>query len=297
MNDQELMKALDRYPAGSPVVLYHVDVTGGYIEAISTGRPVDLRPGEFWLTTNVEARTEFRGGRGLEGNIVAFQLDARFVALMEDLAMDQRSGASTEKFMKQLFDAEIAVPRANFEGGGKGVKLPKGDYNVAVRVTKGAPEFNRLFQLSVRRADRVRYDSTQPSGARLVPFGKAGALGVIPPGQKGSGMADHESMHTRMLAGVIVAGIIVNWIDDYCIDAATKKDAKEWEDYVKTRQMLDPESGFLLIAIIKAWRPRDAQYETRSYVGMELFEDYTLLNAEVRAAKNILPGLSPPPRL
>jgi hypothetical protein len=294
MNDQELLQALERYQLGEPLVLYHVDVTGGYVEALSTGRQVDLRPGEFWLTTNVESRTEFRGGRGLGGNIVAFQLDNRFVSLLQDLALDQRSGAATEKFMKQVFNADIAVPRVNFEGGGKGVALPQGDYNVALRTTKNAPEFNRLFQLSIKRMDRVRYDSTQPAGARLVPYGNPGALGVVAPGQKGSGMSDHEATQTRMLAGVIVAGILVSALDQYCIDKATKKDVKEWEEYIATRQRLDPENGFLLVTIIKVWRPRDAQYETRSYVSTEMIEDYTLLNAEARAAKSILPGLTPP---
>lgn len=294
MTDEELLQALERYPRGEPLTLYHVDVTGGYVEAVSKGRQVDLKPGEFWLTTNVESRTEFRGGRGLEGNIVAFQLDNRFVSLLEDLAMDQRTGAATEKFMKQVFNAEIAVPRVNFEGGGKGVRLPQGDYNVALRMTRGAPEFNRLFQLSVKRADRARYDSSQPAGSKLVPYGKAGALGVIPPGEEGSGMADHEATQTRMLGAVMAAGAIVQRLDQYCIDKATKKDVKEWEDYIGTRQRLDPENGYLLVTIIKVWRPRDAQYNTRSYVSTEMVEDYTLWNAEARAAKSILPGLPPP---
>ncbi|HSY92260.1 MAG TPA: hypothetical protein VK812_12860 [Candidatus Binatus sp.] len=294
MTDQELLKALERYPAGDPVTLYHVDVTGGYVEAVSSGRPVTLRPGEFWLTTNVEARKDFRGGRGLQGNIVAFQLDNRFVSLLEDLAMDQRGGAATEKFMKELFNVDLAVPRVNFEGGGKGVKLPKGDYNIALRVTTNAPEFNRLFQLSTERMDRVRYDETQPVGSRLVPFGKVGALGVVTPGEPGSGMRDHEATQTAALGFALAAGVIVRWLDDYCIERDMKKDVKEWEDYILTRQGLDPEQGFLLVAILKVWQPRDAVYETRSYVSMEMVEDYTLWNAEARAAKSILPGLPPP---
>jgi len=294
MTDQELLKVLERYPAGDPVTMYHVDVTGGYVEAVSSGRPVNLRPGEFWLTTNVEARKEFRGGRGLQGNIVAFQLDNRFVSLLEELAMDQKGGAATEKFMKELFNVDIAVPRCNFEGGGKGMKLPQGDYNVALRITTNAPEFNRLFQLSTERMDRVRYDETQPLGSRLVPFGKPGALGVATPGEKGSGMRDHEATQTAALGFALAAGVLVGWLDDYCIDKAMKKDVKEWEDYILTRQRMDPEQGFLLVAIIKVWQPRDAVYVTRSYVSMEMVEDYTQWNAEARAAQSILPGLPPP---
>jgi hypothetical protein len=168
MDDQELLKCLERFPDGPPITLYHVDVTGNLVAALDRGGQVDLRPGEFWLTTNVETRAGFKGGAGLD-NVIAYQIDRRFVMLLAELAQDQRTGAVAEKGLKAFFGVDLAVPRVNFEGGGKGVKLPEGEVNIALRMTRAAPEFNRMFQLSVKRTTHLRYNDALPPGQRLVP--------------------------------------------------------------------------------------------------------------------------------
>ncbi len=118
--------------------------------------------------------------------------------------------------------------------------------------------------------------------------------GVGPINSATPGMKSPEGTQTKMLGGIIALGVIVSWLDDYCIEKSMKKDVEEWEQYIRNRQNLDPENGFLLVAIIKKWQPRDAAYATRSYVSMEMFEAYTLSGAESMARKNILPGLQPP---
>jgi hypothetical protein len=169
MTDAELLQCLERFPPGEPITLYHVDATGGFVQSLADNNgQVNLRTGEFWLTTNVETRTGFKGGAGLDGGIVGFKLDRRFVLLLADLSQSQRQAAQTEKVLKLLFNAEIAIPRVNFEGGGKGVALPEGDVNIALRMTQNAPEFNRLFQLSIQQVSRLRYDGTRAAGSRLV---------------------------------------------------------------------------------------------------------------------------------
>lgn len=114
------------------------------------------------------------------------------------------------------------------------------------------------------------------------------------PNSGANGMKSHEDTQTKMIGGIIAVGIIVSWLDDYAIESAMKKDIEEWEAYVRKRQTMDPENGFLLVAIIKKLQLRDAVYATRSYVSMEMFEGYTKNAAEAKAQKNILPGLPPP---
>jgi hypothetical protein len=160
-------KALERFPSGPPITLYHVDATGGLLAAIEqSGKMVDLRSGEFWFTTNVESRVGFKGGAGLD-NIIKFTVDRRFVALLSELALDQRTGSVAEKGLKYFLGVDLAVPRVNFEGGGRGVKLPDGDVNIALRMTNAAPEFNRLFQASIKGMEHLRYNKSAPPGQRL----------------------------------------------------------------------------------------------------------------------------------
>jgi hypothetical protein len=120
--------------------------------------------------------------------------------------------------------------------------------------------------------------------------GGSGSTTISPEGL----LPDQEASQTKALGVALAAGVIVGWLDDYCINRDMKKDVKEWEDYILKRRNLDPEQGFLLVAIIKVFQPRDAVYETKSYVSMEMVEDYTLWNAEARASQTILPGLIPP---
>src|SRR5205085_93237 len=116
-------------------------------------------------------------------------------------------------------------------------------------------------------------------GRRLLglgPSSQAGRGPVAGPLNPGTpGMANHEATQTKMMGGIIALGVIISWLDDYCIEESMKKDVTEWEDHIRRRQPLDPENGFLLVAIIKKWQPRDAAYATRSYVSMEMFEGYT----------------------
>jgi hypothetical protein len=57
--------------------------------------------------------------------------------MLRDLAVEQRQAAKAEDFMRQMFGAEIAVPRVNFEDGGKGQKPGPGDVNPQIRVAPG----------------------------------------------------------------------------------------------------------------------------------------------------------------
>jgi hypothetical protein len=165
--DAGIIKALERFPSGPPIILYHVDATGGLLAAIEkSGKMVDLRAGEFWFTTNVETRVGFKGGAGLD-NVIKFTVDRRFVALLSELALDQRTGSVAEQGLKYFLGVDLAVPRVNFEGGGRGVKLPDGDVNVALRMTNAAPEFNRLFQASIKGMEHFRYNKSAPPGQRL----------------------------------------------------------------------------------------------------------------------------------
>jgi hypothetical protein len=105
---------------------------------------------------------------------------------------------------------------------------------------------------------------------------------------------DPEGTNLKVMGGIMALGAIVGWLDDYFIDEGMKKDIAEWEPYIRSRQPLDPATGFLLVAIIKRWQPRDAAYATRSYVGLDKIEAENLDTALYLARKNILPGLSPP---
>ncbi len=134
--DEELLRLLDRFPQGEPIVLYHVSEDGGLLKSVEQkGKNFRMnRAGELNLTTNVEARTSFKGGAGLD-NIIAFYLDRRFVQLMGETAVTQRVAGKVERFFKKIMQDQpiteewagrkvtgerpvLAVPRFTFEGGG-----------------------------------------------------------------------------------------------------------------------------------------------------------------------------------
>ncbi len=173
MTDDELMKCLERFPGGEPVTLYHTDVTGNLVKAIQDkGAMIDLKPGEFWLTTEIESRSGFKGGKGLD-TIARFQVDRRFVQMMAELSLSQREAGQAEAGLKFILkmagkDVSIAVPRVNFEGGGRGQKIPEGHVNIGLRMTKESPEMSRLFQLSIKKLDIVRLDPSRAPGDRVV---------------------------------------------------------------------------------------------------------------------------------
>lgn len=168
LTDDNLLQMLNRFPKGEDITLYHVDREGGFSQsARRSGRNFKLRAGELWLTTNVEARTGFGGGAGLE-NVIAFKVDRRFVTLAAELAQRQSSAGKAERGLGFILGVKLAVPRVNFEGGGQGRKLPEGDVNIAIRISKSTPEFGRLFRLSTRRIEHLRYDNTKPPGQKLV---------------------------------------------------------------------------------------------------------------------------------
>jgi hypothetical protein len=121
--DAGIIKALERFPSGPPIILYHVDATGGLPTAIEkSGKMVDLRAGEFWFTTNVETRVGFKGGAGLD-NVIKFTVDRRFVALLSELALDQRTGSVAEQGLKYFLGVDLAVPRVNFEGAASNCRM------------------------------------------------------------------------------------------------------------------------------------------------------------------------------
>ncbi len=183
--DDELRELLNRFDPGAPVVLYHVDAGGALTKNIQEkGRNFSLSTGgEFNLTTTVEARTGFKGGRGLN-NIIAFYLNSRFVSLLQELALSQRGAGAVQDlftFLARLLQDRktnapiLAVPRFTFEGGGRGqgrALFGTGDYNVAIRSFKGVTEWNRLFKLSIQRIEHLRYEGSLPPGNRLVLVGQ-----------------------------------------------------------------------------------------------------------------------------
>jgi predicted nucleic acid-binding protein len=149
------------------------------------------------------------------------------------------------------------------------------DYRVARRLV-GLPEINIDLNGRITRP-------TQPGrGAPGKPFASA------TPG------FDPEGTNLKMMGGIMALGAIVGWLDDYFIDEAMNKDISEWESYIQRRQTLDPTMGFLLVATIKVWQPRDAAYPTRSYVGIDMFEADSLIAATVLARKKSMGGLAPP---
>ena len=105
---------------------------------------------------------------------------------------------------------------------------------------------------------------------------------------------DPESTQLKAMGGIMALGGLVGWLDDNAIEGAKNKDVTEWETYIRSRQTLDPETGYLLVAIIKRWQPRDAAYATRQYVGLEKAEGPSLAAAAAIARRNILPGLPVP---
>lgn len=191
MSDEALMQVLNRYPAGEPVTLYHVDRFGGFLKKIeSSGRDFVLRSsGEFWLTTNVETRTGFGGGAGLD-KVVAFRVDRRFALFLAELAQTQQSAAVAERGLSFILGADIAVPRYNFEGGGKGKILPQGEFNIAIRTTSGADEMARLFRLSIQQIEHLRYDPSKAAGRRLV---RVAQYYPLLPGHEKSVSVPHQS--------------------------------------------------------------------------------------------------------
>ncbi len=198
MTDAELLQCLDRFPAGEPITLYHVDATGKLVKAIQeSGGKVALRPGEFWLTTNVETRGGFKGGAGLD-RVLAFKLDRRFVSLLADLALTQRTAGQAEDIgkifeMMGIKGVNIAVPRVNFEGGGKGRTLPEGDVNISLRMTREAPEMARLFELSIQEINLARLEPSKPPGQRMVRF----AL-IKPPARPGQPPPDEAALKAEL---------------------------------------------------------------------------------------------------
>jgi hypothetical protein len=169
--DDDLSKLLNRFASGEPVVLYHVDETGNVLSNIEqNGRDFSLRKGgEFHLTTNVEARTGFKSGAGLDA-VIAFYLDRRFVSLLQELALPQRNLGKHENFFRRLLGIDLAIPRFNFEGGGRGqgrALRGTGDYNVALRSFDRTNEWNRLFKLSIQRVEHLRFNELLPAGSRL----------------------------------------------------------------------------------------------------------------------------------
>lgn len=189
MTDDELLKCLERYPQGPPVTLYHVDANGGFVKGVveSNGK-LTLGNGQFHLTTNVEARTGFKGGKGLDGGIVAFQVDRRLVLLLQDLSVKQTGAGQFEDGLNALFhqmaDAAeaqktgqrpepgrgkiLTFPQVTFEGGGRKVKLPEGDANFMLPISAERPEWKRIFELTVQKIRRMRLDPSLPPGQRTV---------------------------------------------------------------------------------------------------------------------------------
>lgn len=105
---------------------------------------------------------------------------------------------------------------------------------------------------------------------------------------------DPKGAELKMMGGIMALGALVGWLDDYFIDEKMKKDVAEWETYIRSRQPLDPATGFLLVAIVKKWQPLDAAYATRSYMGLNMVEAGNLNSALALASKDILPGLPAP---
>jgi hypothetical protein len=189
MNDAELLQCLERFPKGEPITLYHVDAEGGFVKSLvnSNGR-VTLKQKPFNLTTNVEVRGGFKGGKGLEGNIIAFQVDRRFALLLKELSVQQKGAKGFQSGINDLLNAMgdaaeaqktgqrpapgkgtvVTFPQTTFEGGGRGAKLPEGHINFTVPVTAERPEWGRMFELSLRRVSRMRMDMTRPPGNQLV---------------------------------------------------------------------------------------------------------------------------------
>ncbi len=191
-SDAELLKALDRFgpSTGKTITLYHVDETGRTLAAADRNHSVGLRAGEFWLTTNVEARSGFKSGAGLD-KILAFRLDDRFVKLLIDVAQKPSDAAAVEKVIELVgqktkvqvgthpqkgpvkldgrFNTPLAIPRVTFEGGGRGAAHLSGkDFNIGIFVTEDVRQWARLFQLSIRQIDHLRLDESRPAGSRLV---------------------------------------------------------------------------------------------------------------------------------
>jgi hypothetical protein len=189
MTDAELLKCLERFPQGEPITLYHVDADGGFVKSIadSNGK-VGLRNGQFHVTTNAEARVGFKGARGLDGGIIAFQVDRRFALLLKELSVQQKGAGKFEGGINELLNAladaaeaqktgqqpvpgrgkVITFPQSTFEGGGRGVKLPEGDINFMIPISAERPEWGRMFELSLQKVSRMRMDMTRPPGSRLV---------------------------------------------------------------------------------------------------------------------------------
>ena len=245
--DEDLLELLNRFDPGEPVVLYHVDADGGLLRSIQeVGWNFSLKKGELNLTTNVEVRTGFKGGAGLD-NIIAFYVDSRFVSLLQELALSQRgAGAVEETFNEHLLKlfaeyqkdirqkaieagedpgrvfagikkpkAILAVPRYTFEGGGRGqgrALFGTGDYNIALRSFKGVSEWYRLFKLSIKRIDHLRYDDSLPSGNRLVPVAqlypvRTGPIpGGAPPTSGPGPEGDLPTMSLGLEAGALLPG-------------------------------------------------------------------------------------------
>jgi hypothetical protein len=196
VSDQELLAVLAQFNQSgtaqsgqsATVTLYHVDSGGMVLQGaqrfLGGQHPSrgNLRmPNEFWLTTNVEARTGFRGGRGLN-RIVAITLDRRFYDFLMATAVHQRQANAPNPRLQGLINVNPPVPspRLNYEGGGQGVRLPTGELNIAIYHTPDEPELRRLFELSVRRIEHLTFDPRRPSGQRLVR--EAQPYPQLPPG-------------------------------------------------------------------------------------------------------------------
>lgn len=217
----ELFQILERFPAGPPITLYHVDSSGELLQDIlRSGRDFNIfARSEFWLTTNVETRVGFKGGAGLN-RIIAIKLDRRFVALMAELAMHQKEVGVAQKGMKLFFGIDLSIPRVNFEGGGKGKILPQSECNIAIRTTESAPEFAKLFKQSIVEIHLERYDPSGPAGHRLVPVEKLYSQSLTRKSRSESsrsrrsafsGVSPGESL------GAKVGGMAINIIGDLMI--------------------------------------------------------------------------------
>src|SRR5205085_3170853 len=156
MSDQDMLKVLERFPPGPPVTLYHVDSEGGILKAVKEHKQnftSELTSKNFWLATDVQSRTGFKGGKGLD-NVIAFQVDRRCVEVMAELAQGQERAKDIETLFRILFESAIsepvpmAVPMWHVEGGGGG-SMPEPHFNIAIRHQPGAKQMLQLFRLSI----------------------------------------------------------------------------------------------------------------------------------------------------
>lgn len=101
---------------------------------------------------------------------------------------------------------------------------------------------------------------TKRDGKAPPPSTPAGKKGLTP-----------EQGQAVVLGGLMVAGKINGLINDYLNDEHSKKDIKEWKDYIAKRQGIDPRMGALIVIVLKEFSHPDAAFGSTTYDGLEVY--------------------------